>query len=89
MMHCMRLVLSGKSVLTTGEPIVRFEGDKLQLLRDIRAGKYEYEEIMKVVDSELNDLKKLEEISSLPDETDKEQIDNLCKRAYQIHNRNC
>lgn len=86
MMHCMRLVLSGKALLTTGEPIVRFEGEKLQLLRDIRAGKYEYEEIMQVVDSELKDLKRLEEISPLPDETDKEKIDLLCKRAYSIHN---
>jgi len=46
LMHCMRLLLSGKNILINGEPIVRFEGAQLKYLKDIRAGKFEYEDIM-------------------------------------------
>jgi hypothetical protein len=85
MMHCMRLVLSGKALLQTGEPIVRFEGEKLQLLKDIRSGKYEFEDIMATVEKEIEGLKQLCDNSSLPDEANKEAIDRLCKDVHSIH----
>ena len=85
MMHCMRLVLSGKALLQTGEPIVRFEGEKLQLLKDIRAGKYEFDDIMTTVEEEIEGLKKLCDNSSLPEESDKDAIDKLCKDVYAIY----
>lgn len=85
MMHCMRLVLSGKALLQTGEPIVRFEGEKLQFLKDIRAGKYEFDYIMGVVEEEMEGLKSLCDKSSLPEEADKNAVDILCKDAYRIY----
>ncbi|WP_281851167.1 nucleotidyltransferase domain-containing protein [Dyella sp. GSA-30] len=46
LMHTIRLLLSGESILTRGEPMIRFEGERLQLLMDIRHGRFQYDEIM-------------------------------------------
>lgn len=56
MLHCMRLLFSGKNILINNEPIVRFEGDQLQYLKDIRAGKFEYETIMADVERQMKEL---------------------------------
>ena len=87
MMHCVRLVLSGKNILETGEPIVRFEGETLDYLMGVRTGKYEYNEIMKFVDDSIKSFDDLAKKSSLPEETDMEKIDELCRNVYRIHYR--
>lgn len=46
LMHTIRLLLSGESILTRGEPIVRFAGEQLALLMDIRGGRFQYDDIM-------------------------------------------
>ena len=38
MMHTVRLLLSGRSLMQNGHPIVRFEGEELALLLSIRRG---------------------------------------------------
>jgi hypothetical protein len=38
--------MSGRSILERGEPIVRFEGQSLHLLLEIRAGKMPFDQIM-------------------------------------------
>jgi hypothetical protein len=77
MLHCFRLLMSGKSILETGMPIVRFEGEQLQFLKDIRAGKYQYDELMTDVEKRMIDLKTLYETSTLPHSPDKQKIDDL------------
>lgn len=70
MSHCMRLMLSSKNILENGEPIVRFEGADLQMLRDIREGKWEYDAIMAKVNALSEELKWLYEKTELPEEVD-------------------
>jgi predicted nucleotidyltransferase len=77
MMHCMRLLWSGENILKSGEPIVRFEGEKLQYLRDIRAGKFSYETIMAEVEKKMGELKEIANNSTLPDKADIKKIDKL------------
>ena len=80
MAHCMRLMLSAENILTKHEPIVRFQGEQLQMLKDIRAGKWQYAEIM----SQVNDLSyRLEEAhknADLPEEMDVSIADRLMER---------
>ena len=80
MCHCLRLLLSGKNILTNGEPIVRFEGTQLQYLKDIRAGKFTYEEIMADIEKEQKELDVLFEKSTLPWGVDMKKIDELYKQ---------
>jgi len=77
MQHCMRLLWSGGNILKTGEPIVRFEGDKLQVLRDIRAGKYEYEHLMKMVEEEMEKLNEVKKQSDLRDSINMKHAEKL------------
>ena len=50
MMHLVRLLMSGESIVTTGEPIVRFEGSRLDTLLSIRRGEWTFDEIMALAD---------------------------------------
>ena len=84
MMHCARLMMAGKSILTKGEPIVRFEGEQLQYLRDIRAGKFEYEYIMARVEADMKELEDLYNKSTLPWGADIKQVDKLYKELLDM-----
>jgi predicted nucleotidyltransferase len=77
MLHCFRLLMSGKSILENGVPIIRFEGEQLQFLKDIRAGKYKYEELIIDVEKRMENLKTIYETSTLPHSPDKQKIDDL------------
>ena len=76
-MHCMRLLLSGENILKYGEPIVRFKGEQLEYLRDIRAGKFQYEQIMSEIEKRMHDLEKIKNESPLPQSADKKKINQL------------
>jgi predicted nucleotidyltransferase len=67
MMHTVRLLLSGRAILERGEPIVRFEGEPLQLLLDIRAGKQTFEEILALAEGLIADCERLRAVSDLPE----------------------
>lgn len=77
MSHCMRLMLSAENILVNGEPIVRFAGKQLQMLKDIRAGKWQYAEIMKNVNDLSARLEEAHKSSSLPDEMNVEVANKL------------
>ena len=77
MMHTFRLLYSGQHILRHKEPLVRFEGEQLDFLKNILAGKYEYTELMELADNLLVELHDLFELSDLPDEPDMTAIDNL------------
>lgn len=70
LMHTIRLLLSGKAILTSGAPLIRVEGEALQLLRDIRAGRYRYDDILEMADAIVADCEQLKIRSALPAETD-------------------
>lgn len=46
MMHLTRLLFSGENIVKNGEPIVRFDGEKLETLLSIRRGEWTFDEIM-------------------------------------------
>lgn len=77
MQHCVRLLMSGENILKYGEPIVRFEGSTLQFLRDIRAGIYSYDEIMKMVEERMVKLNELKDSSNLTWGVNWNQINSL------------
>ena len=82
MMHCMRLMLSSKSILETGEPIVRFEGKQLEKLMAIRRGELEYEDIMAEVEALEIETKRLyEESDVIPYKVDMKAIDALYREV--------
>jgi len=67
MMHTVRLLLSGRSLMQSGRPIVRFEGDQLELLISIREGKLSFERIMSIAQDILSDCERLKMAADLPD----------------------
>jgi uncharacterized protein len=67
LMHTVRLLLSGKSILENGEPIVRFAGESLALLRNIRAGKLSYEQIINIANDLRADCQAIRERNDLPE----------------------
>ena len=77
MMHTFRLLYSGINIMRHGEPIVRFSGDKLNELRAIREGKWQYEDLIKKAEALFEELTLLREKSSLPNTVDKSKVIKL------------
>ena len=86
MMHCMRLLYSGKNILISGEPIIRFEGKQREYLMDIRKGRYSYEEIMEVVQKEMKELEAVKDNSKIQWGSDINKIDKLYKELMEMQN---
>lgn len=74
LMHVVRLLLSGENILKNGEPIVRFEGEGLRFLKDIRAGKYEYDYLLKFAEDKMKELEALYETSTIPHSANTKKI---------------
>jgi predicted nucleotidyltransferase len=77
MMHCMRLLYSGENILENGEPIVRFSGEKLQRLKDIRAGIISYESILAEAEERLAKLDEGRKVCTLPTKPDFDLVNEL------------
>ena len=77
LMHAMRLLWSGISIMEGNGPIVRFEGWKLQTLKDIRACKYKHKEILEMAQTQMAYLDSIVDKSPLPHSVDHAKIDAL------------
>lgn len=77
MSHCIRLMLSGINILKNHEPLVRLTGKDLELVKDIRTGKYSYDEIIAMSTDLENELNVCYETSTLRNEPDRKAINNL------------
>jgi predicted nucleotidyltransferase len=77
MMHTIRLLMSGRSILKRGEPVVRFDGQSLNLLLDIRAGKMNFDQIMDVANGLISDCDRLKLSANLPTKCDTASADAL------------
>ena len=75
MMHLVRLLMSGESIVTTGEPIVRFEGSRLDTLLSIRRGEWTFDEIMAFADEKRGVIEGGK--SRLPPDCDRSAVDAL------------
>ena len=77
MMHTFRLLLSGENILRRSVPLVRFEGEPLQLLLDIRDGRFAYDDLIRMADERFAIFSTSLETSTLPEATESEWIDAL------------
>ena len=84
MMHTFRLLLSGESILRYGAPIVRFEGEPLKFLMDIRAGTFAYDFLIARAESKVKELKTLSESCSLPEKPDASKVDALLREITEM-----
>lgn len=87
MMHTIRLLMSGRSILRNGSPIVRFEGQSLNLLIDIRAGKMTFDVIMNVANELMSECESLKSTSKLPQSCDMTAADALLSDLTQAWER--
>jgi predicted nucleotidyltransferase len=79
LMHTVRLLLSGESILRDARPIVRFEGAPLELLMDIRRGRYSYDEVLEIASDIVARCEALQATSKLPESTSIVQADRLLR----------
>ena len=84
MQHCFRLIYEGLNILTTGEPVVRFEGKRLQFLREIREEKYTYDELMERLAVLEVRLKDAFEYCDLPEQADPKVLNELYKHLMKL-----
>lgn len=77
MSHCIRLMLSGINILKNHEPLVRLTGKDLELVKDIRAGKYSYDEIINMANNLEKELNACYETSTLRNEPNRKAINDL------------
>jgi uncharacterized protein len=89
MMHTVRLLLSGKSIVERGQPIVRFVGDQLELLMRIRSGKLTFAEINEIAESIRADCERLKQSSPLPECCDRHQASQLLVAITQLWEQRC
>jgi hypothetical protein len=88
MMHTIRLLLSGRSLLQDGHPIVRFTGDDLALLMSIRRGELPFERIMAEAERILADCERLKRTADLPEVCDVAQATALLAEVTEAWERN-
>ena len=75
MMHLVRLLMSGESIVTTGNPIVRFGGSRLDTLLSIRRGEWSFDDIMAFADEKRGVIESGK--SRLPPDCDRAAVDAL------------
>jgi predicted nucleotidyltransferase len=84
MMHCFRLLISGEQILSQGEPLVRFEGELLQLLTQIRAGEFSYQELIDQLEVRMMKLEQAWQNTTMPDSVDPEWLDTLFREVTAV-----
>lgn len=85
MQHTVRLLLSGENVAKEGVPLIRFSGDKLKFLREIREGKYAYDYLMKFANDKVHELHSLFEKSPLPDGCDTKRVFDMYDEIVEMN----
>lgn len=79
MMHTVRLLLSGRSIMASGQPTVRFTGEPLELLLSIRAGRLSFDEITAIAADLHADCERLKARSDLPELCDPTAANHLLR----------
>lgn len=76
MMHCFRLIHMGKEIAQGKSMIIERTWDH-DFLMDIRNHKYEYDELITLLDKEKEEMDELMKQSNLPDEVDQTKLNDL------------
>lgn len=77
MMHCARMMFEAEYIVDHGEPKVLWDGDKLKFLKDVRAGKLKYEQLLEMTETMFVTLKAKYERSSLPESVNGKKVIEL------------
>lgn len=86
-MHCMRLLLCSEKALTTGDIVVEWNGSERDYLMDIRAGKFQFDEIMNTVEKKMKHLEYLYNNSDvLPHSINHKEVGDF---YYYLMNKYC
>jgi predicted nucleotidyltransferase len=89
LMHTVRLLLAGRAIMLSGEPIVRFTGTDLALLMSIREGRRSFEEIMGIAEALLAECERLKATADLPDTCDTARATQLLRQITQHWESRC
>jgi hypothetical protein len=84
MMHTVRLLLSGRSIMASGQPTVRFEGEQLELLLSIRAGRVPFDEILSIAQGLQAECEQLKADSDLPELCDATDANRLLQSLTAV-----
>lgn len=84
MCHLTRLLMEAENIVLNGQPQVRWTGDKLQYLRDIRSGKISYANITAWAESKEKELKELYDKSSLPHSCNMKHVELIWKKIMNL-----
>lgn len=89
LMHTIRLLLSGESILLRGCPIVRFEGEARALLLDVRAGRFSYDDVMQMAEEIKARCESLRNHADLPETAEIAAVDNLLRELTHAWEQRC
>lgn len=89
LMHTIRLLLSGQSILERGEPLVRFEGETRALLLDVRAGRFSYEQVMAMAEDIRARCADLRDRADLPESCDATLAEGLLRELTHVWEQRC
>jgi predicted nucleotidyltransferase len=84
MSHTFRLLYEGEHILEYGYPKVRFEGETLQKLKDIRNNKYSYDDLLQEANERLVELDSKADKSNLPNNPDYNKINKLSIELHKM-----
>jgi hypothetical protein len=83
LMHTVRLLLSARSILREGRPLVRVDGEDRRLLLSIRAGERSFEDILRIADGLMAECDSLRTLSSLPEVCDGARASRLLREVTE------
>jgi predicted nucleotidyltransferase len=89
LMHTIRLLLSGESILLHGRPIVRFTGEAQTLLLDVRAGRFSYAEVMQMAEQIKARCESLRDHAELPEAVEIPSVENLLRELTHAWEQRC
>jgi predicted nucleotidyltransferase len=84
LMHTVRLLLSAKSILERGAPMVRFTGGDLALLKSIRTGEKSFDEILCIAESLVAACEAAKQTCDLPETCDVMEASELLARITSV-----
>lgn len=82
--HLVRLMEQAKCILKTGDYNPTLSGERLQLVKDTRAGKFTYEEVIKYAEENDKELDELYKVTTLQKKPDIKRINNLVLKLQGV-----
>lgn len=82
--HTVRLGLQGLELMQTGALALPITGERLTLLRGIRAGKYTLDDVLVMADGLIADIERELETTDIPGYVDRDAVNTLLDDVYDL-----